>query len=247
MSKLVFLSDTHNQHRQFTDQVVKAQANILVHCGDFCEDGTLSEVRDFAEWCEMLLRKGYVQHVVAVAGNHDNVLDGNAEARKPLQDAGVDYLQDSGVVVDGLSFYGIPWSSYCGPFGFQTRTSDEDSAVFSTIPSGLDVLVTHEPPLGVLDRYYRSESGYVHLGSPALLERLVQTKPRVHAFGHIHNQTGQRLLPNGTLCINACSLTEEDKVRKTGLPALTIAKSLQKPLSVWETGEVTKWIAKDSE
>lgn len=50
------------------------------------------------------------------------------------------------------------------------------------IPEGLDFLLTHEPPFGIGDRNLEN----VHLGSRVLLQRVMETKPLVHVYGHIH-------------------------------------------------------------
>lgn len=61
MTRLCFISDTHEQHRQLTQAIIAARAQVLVHSGDFTGRGHLDKIRDFAEWCEMLIRKDYVE------------------------------------------------------------------------------------------------------------------------------------------------------------------------------------------
>lgn len=236
MPRLVLLSDTHTLHARYTPFIVEAQADILVHCGDFCRyHGTLDEVGGFAEWCRMLLRKGYVKHIVAVAGNHDEVLDATCPAtkrgsssnpslaRERLEAAGVCYLQDRGATVGGLRFYGTPWVEYVGEYGFQWDNRGREEEIFQRIPEGLDVLVTHTPPHGILDAMVRiNEDGTTWMentGSTALLSALRRTRPRVNAFGHIHPRHGLHLTPFGTLCVNAASLDGENRaLRPTHRP-----------------------------
>ena len=55
------------------------------------------------------------------------------------------------------------------------------------IPANTDVLVTHGPPFGVLDKAHPSS---VHLGCEELAKAVEQTKPRLHVFGHIHGGHG---------------------------------------------------------
>lgn len=50
----------------------------------------------------------------------------------------------------------------------------------------VDVLVTHWPPLGVLDQINKKEQG----GSKGLLKFVKAIKPKVHIFGHIHEGYG---------------------------------------------------------
>lgn len=224
MTKLAFVSDTHKKQGRITETLIKARADVLVHSGDFCEyHGTLSETGDFIDWCSMLLRKGYVKHVVVVAGNHDEILDetcprirrdwpdGPRMARERFQRAGIAYLQDSGARVAGLDFYGSPWVSECGDFAFQYKTPGEDDRIFNHVRGPLDVLVTHDPPYGVLDHMTRANGETELVGSKALRRAIERVKPRIHAFGHIHPHHGLKLMPWGTLCINACTMNSEMK------------------------------------
>ena len=44
---------------------------VLVHCGDFCDAGSLDELDDFCAWLDALPHA----HKVCCAGNHDWLLD----------------------------------------------------------------------------------------------------------------------------------------------------------------------------
>lgn len=217
MPRLVFLSDTHTRQGQKTQQVIRARADILVHCGDFCGNGErISEVGDFADWCAMLLKKGYVKHVVVVAGNHDQPLDltcrwvqgGRQEApemaRDRLKRAGVVYLQEESALVGGLLFYGIPWVNRCGDWAFMIDDAVQDARIFNRVRDGIDVLVTHSPPFGILD-----ETSWP--GSKGLLRAIERAKPRVHVFGHNHPSYGMLMTSFGTLCINASTCDSENR------------------------------------
>ena len=57
--------------------------------------------------------------------------------------------------------------------------------LYAAIPEDTDVLVTHTPPYGILDR-----DGSILYGSRVLLERVRTIRPRLHLFGHIHNSYG---------------------------------------------------------
>lgn len=83
-----------------------------------------------------------------------------------------------------LRVYASPWTpeyggwafQYAGPHDFEVR-------------EGTDVVVTHGPPEGVLDRTFRGEQA----GCGCLLEAVARARPRVHCFGHIHEGWGARL------------------------------------------------------
>ena len=220
MPRLVFVSDTHTMHAQTTQHIVAASADILVHAGDFSSTGKRSEIADFADWCSMLLKKGYVKHVVVVAGNHDILLDstcapysrrddpdGQRQCIERIRAAGVVYLCDSGATVAGLRFYGIPWTPRFFDWAFQVDSPGQDEDVFGKVPADLDVLVTHGPPYGIGDLVPRGE----RTGSRAHLRTIERLKPRVNVFGHIHEGYGMTVTPWGTLCINASTCTGDYK------------------------------------
>ncbi|CAM9666607.1 unnamed protein product, partial [Discosporangium mesarthrocarpum] len=110
------------------------------------------------------------------------------------------YLEDSGAVVEGLKFYGSPWTNSCHmvsftPPGFSCR-GDKLKEMWAKIPAGVDILLTHMPPYKMLDL------AYAHWGSWDLMDRVEELAPKVHIFGHVHNSHGTRR--NGrTVFINA--------------------------------------------
>jgi len=58
---------------------------------------------------------------------------------------------------------------------------------YDEIPSNVDILLTHVPPFGVLDR----QPMLTNWGSSApLLDALKRKRPRAHLFGHVHAQRG---------------------------------------------------------
>ena len=62
--KILQISDTHNRHRQLTNL---PEADVIVHCGDFADNGTEEEVLDFLNWYIDLPYK----YKIFVTGNHD--------------------------------------------------------------------------------------------------------------------------------------------------------------------------------
>jgi Icc-related predicted phosphoesterase len=60
------------------------------------------------------------------------------------------------------------------------------------------VLITHGPPLGILDLHIGDR--IEQCGCRSLLSRVLQVKPRYHCFGHIHN-TGDSI-NSGLKCVS---------------------------------------------
>jgi len=140
---------------------------------------------------------------VIIAGNHDFLFEDNpGRARAALGDGkdGLIYLQDELVEVEGLKVFGSPWSTYFMDWAFGVREREYEE-VWGRIPEGLDILITHGPPLRILD----SAPNKFHLGDPGLLKVVQERAPRLHVFGHIHHshgtaQIGQTLFVNAAVC-----------------------------------------------
>ena len=62
------------------------------------------------------------------------------------------YLQDERLEVMGLKVYGSPWQPRFSDSAFNLSRGAELRAVWDKIPSDTDILVTHSPPLGVMDQ-----------------------------------------------------------------------------------------------
>ena len=167
---ILHISDTHGKHNQLKDLPL---ADILVHSGDFTEDGTEAEALDFLEWFISLPHP----HKIVVAGNHDTCMRG--ESIEGLPD-NCHYLDCSSVKIDGITFYGVP-------LFMQDIEEDILDQKYADIPNGTDVLITHQPPLGIMD----GEEADC-FGNATLLARVLELRPRVHLFGHAHRDFGMQ-------------------------------------------------------
>ncbi len=98
----------------------------------------------------------------------------------------------------GLKIWGSPVTPlYGGAFG---RSSDRDRVkIYAQIPKDTDILVTHGPPLGILDQAPGSE---YHAGCQQLLAAVRRIKPMLHIFGHAHGGYGTFKMAD-TLFVNA--------------------------------------------
>ena len=191
---ILHLSDTHGLHRQMEHLPL---ADVVVHSGDFCEEGTIEEVEDFVEWFAALPHK----HKIFVAGNHDDCLHGATIEGLP---DGVHYLCNSGAEIEGVRFYGVPMF-------VADEVSGEYDASIAQNPTGTDVLVTHQPPYGILDNAEK-----VCYGSTSLLSRVLCIKPRLHLFGHVHKANG-KTNSYTTQYVNSCIVSGMQIVNKAQL------------------------------
>jgi Icc-related predicted phosphoesterase len=108
-----------------------------------------------------------------------------------------EYLQDKAYEYRGVHFYGSPWTPELVNWAFYLN-DDELRDRWELIPDDVEVLITHTPPFGILDR----DSSGRNCGCRELQRRLVDLHPRFHCFGHIHASAGTTSI-NGTTFVNA--------------------------------------------
>jgi len=114
--KLVCISDTHGDHTQ----VQLPDGDVLVHAGDITAHGSKADYSDFLEWFVAQPHK----HKVFIAGNHDTFLEEKPETTLQMAiDAGVNYLSDTGIEIDGVHFWGSPITPRFYNWSFHTRAA----------------------------------------------------------------------------------------------------------------------------
>lgn len=97
------------------------------------------------------------------------------------------YLEDELIEIFGLKFYGTPWQPEFCRWAFNLPRGQPCLDKWNLIPDGVDVLITHTPPVGHGDLCC---SG-VRAGCVELLTTVQQrVKPKYHVFGHIHEGYG---------------------------------------------------------
>ena len=176
MPRIVAIADTHNS------QPALPEGDVLIHAGDLTGRGSLPELERVADW----LRSQPHAHKVVIAGNHDFALQRNQVAARALFH-GLTFLEDSEVTLAGLRIWGSPWQPWFHDWAYNARRGPEIDAKWRLIPEGLDVLVTHGPPYGFGDMVHDGERA----GCEDLLRHLARVKPRLHLFGHIHEDRGE--------------------------------------------------------
>ena len=58
------------------------------------------------------------------------------------------YLEDSGCMIDGVTFWGSPWQPEFFGWAFNLPRGDECHKMWKKVPTGIKVLLTHGPPIG---------------------------------------------------------------------------------------------------
>ncbi len=217
--KIAAISDTHGKLPDVPP------CDVFIHGGDICpatnharsyQSNWLSE--KFSPWLDSIQAK----HKIIIAGNHDWIW---YDAKSVVPDLNCIYLEDSEVVIDGVKFYGSPWSPHFCDWAFNFKYNDWQEARFkwAQIPLDTDVLITHGPPRGhgdlVKERYgMNGIMAYNRYGCQQLMERVLEVDPKIHIFGHFHMEgTGAESdmpeLPQKTKFYNVSVLDEQYRLK----------------------------------
>ena len=211
----LILSDTHGMGFRLEDRPFQ-NADVAIHCGDLTEESKLEEYRASMR----LLNDIHAPLKLVIAGNHDFTLDiptfrkkvadarpcldpdlvrneygDYGSARQIFDDAraaGVIFLDEGNhqfTLGNGaiLNVYASPWTPSLGEGGFQYPPGRGHNF---EITKGVDVVITHGPPRGIMD--YTDDRR--RAGCPDLFGAIARARPRLHCFGHIHEGWGAKLV-----------------------------------------------------
>ena len=208
--RITFISDTHNKHKQVTSSL--PGGDLLIHAGDLTSMGYQHEIQGFCSWFNKL---DNYDHKVFIAGNHDWGFQDNTEKIMEIVNSykWIDYLQDGMFMFgktdnyeDMIKIWGSPWQPEFYNWAFNLpRKGEELREKWNLIPTDVDILVTHGPAYGYVDRVIgRPEN----LGCELLAEAIKAKKPKIHVCGHIHSGYGY-IFDGQTHYINASVLNEQ--------------------------------------
>lgn len=189
--RVVCISDTHTQTKDIPP------GDLLIHAGDLCNTGSISELRAQIKWLESLPHT----HKVVISGNHDSYLDprsrktlASADAKGQLDWHTLHYLQHRTVRLSFpqrggriLNVYGAPQIPALGGSEHAFQYVRGADAWTDTVPTDTDILVTHTPPKWHLDL----PPG---LGCEWLLRECRRVWPKLHVCGHVHDDRGIKML-----------------------------------------------------
>lgn len=210
--KLACISDTHNQH----NSIEIPECDILLHAGDFSYMGKAIDIIELDRWFGQLKASGNVKEIVAIAGNHDWLCETDPSYAASLFTNCI-YLNEQPAEVMGLKIFGSPIQPEFCNWAFNRRRGDEIARNWAKIPDDTQILITHGPPAGILDkvwcRPYNKLTGPENLGCKDLLKRVTELKQlKLHTFGHIHDSNGIYTdYTNDVKFVNAAICNEEYK------------------------------------
>lgn len=187
------ISDTHGLHNYCNLQ----PGNLLIHAGDITEYGTPEELEDFIDW----FTQQPFDYKIFIGGNHDFCLaettKNNIQKQLPKNTY---YLHNSGITINDLHIWGSPITPYFLGMAFNEKRGNDIQKVWKKIPATTNILITHGPPLGILDNGFGCED---------LLKKVQAIQPTLHVFGHVHEQCGTIQQAN-TKFVNAALVNNID-------------------------------------
>tara|TARA_Y100000034_G_scaffold84980_1_gene101950 strand:- start:1064 stop:1705 length:642 start_codon:yes stop_codon:yes gene_type:complete len=205
--RVLHSSDLHGKYGALL-KMMEEDFSVWIDTGDFFPNRTRGDVaiepRYQAGWFEKEgLGKKLVsmlrgRPLITVGGNHDYA--SLAELIRLSGGTALD-LCERPAFVGGLKFAGfreIPWIRG----EWRGETMDFGSIVEKALSADPDVLVTHGPPAGILDKCPMHGTGTVAL-TTALTYK--PHKIKTHLFGHIHDWGGQELMEMDTRFINGAT------------------------------------------
>ena len=185
--RLIVISDTHGQHRLLSQHHLPP-GDVLLHCGDFANKGSVDDAKDFVAWVSSLSQ--YPEKLV-IDGNHDRSL--STASAPPLDlpkmfastaHPTVQLLQDqSAITRDGLVVHGSSWKS-CEQDLFSAVTRD------SPRPGTIDVWMVHKHPFVV--QHNGTDSGNEWKGSKRISKVTREFEIPLVLSGHVHWGRGVR-------------------------------------------------------
>jgi len=181
--KILHISDTHsNQHLLQIPEGI----DLVIHSGDATNYRdpyrNEPEMRAFIDWFASLP----IPNKVFVAGNHDTSIEKGLVRPDFIESRGINYLYCEERTICGLRIWGAPYTPRYGDWSFM-KDRGTINRLWETIPDGVDVIVTHGPPYGILDATIRQDHQYDLCGDSALMKAVTRVNPKLCCFGHIHS------------------------------------------------------------
>lgn len=181
---ILHISDTHTYHDLLK---IPSGIDMIIHSGD-CSNprdpyNNEPEVREFIDWYKEIP----VKYKVYVAGNHDTSIEKGLVTKKDFEDAGIIYLENESVVIEGIKIFGSPHTPNFGNWAFMKERNKLERFWRLAIDEDVNIVVTHGPPKGILDKSYDRENNMEACGDKSLLNRILEVQPTYSLFGHIHN------------------------------------------------------------
>jgi Icc-related predicted phosphoesterase len=191
--KIVLLSDTHCRLRK----IEVPEGDLLLHAGDLTFQGNIQEIgQELRELGRIAKRFKY--GCVFICGNHDWLGERNPELMRQMAiDNGLTWLNHESIKIGGLNIFGSAFTPEFCNWAFNVDRAAL-KPYWDAIPDDTNILITHGPPMGILDEVERyngakCEFESERVGCYDLMQRCLELKQlKHHVFGHIHKWYGHK-------------------------------------------------------
>ncbi len=184
--KILAFSDLHlDQNAAAALLDAATEADLVIGAGDFAQR------REGLE-AYMALFEPIADKAVFVAGNNESVDELRAASSAVI-------LHGEAGWVEGLQIFGLGYGVPVTPFGaWSCDLSEAEAAEMLLAAEGADLVISHSPPKGVVDR----TSTGLSIGSTALYATIEKVQPKLVFCGHVHDSWGTEGLIGASRVVN---------------------------------------------
>jgi Icc-related predicted phosphoesterase len=195
--KIVCFSDLHGQYsKKLTKWFDNNPGDILLFAGDL-QLNNFDYGFKFLQW----LNKLPYEYKIMIFGNHDG--NYHYTLQESIKYNNIKILNNESITINNINIWGSPYSVQFGNWWFM-KTDNELKEIYKSIPDNTNILLTHTPPFGILDK---TISG-ANAGSKQLYNRILKLNNlKYHISAHIHEGYGI-IKKNNITFINASVLNE---------------------------------------
>lgn len=183
--KIWCISDTHCRHKELVLPDPN-EIDMVIHAGDASNVRDFSfneaEMRDFLIWYNSLPYK----YKIYVPGNHDTSVEQGMFDFDEYPNIIV--LNHKYISIEDIKIFGSPYTPSFGHGWAYNVSRTKIDLKWKDIPKDTDIIITHGPPKGILDYTLNEGVVYTQCGCKALLNKVKEVNPKLHIFGHIHNE-----------------------------------------------------------
>lgn len=190
--RIVAVSDTH---RNFKFPI--PDGDIFIHAGDIGNFENSNDPFAYDLFLEMLDKLPH-KHRLIISGNHDKYLEDHEDEFLEKSKNICTYLKDDSTVIDGICFYGSPWTKYINSdhaFGDQYNKIKRR---WDLIHDETDILITHQAPYQIFSQDMDGNDW----GCKELQRKIFKLDILISIFGHVHFQGGRCEQIGNTLFYN---------------------------------------------
>lgn len=217
-TRVLILSDTHGLRFE-ADRKPLAAVDVVIHCGDLTEDSKLESFRQTIRLLKeidaptKIVIAGNHDFSLDDGVFKDKIAEASRVAQEDLTqiikdeyggyggvkrllveaDCGIIFLDEgtheirlqNGALMKVYASPYTPATADSMGWGFQYNGAHEFA-----IPKGIDIVVTHGPPHGIMDMTPEKQ----RIGCPQLFSAVAKPQPRIHCFGHVHSGWGAKIV-----------------------------------------------------